>query len=100
MLCLSNLQLANELRWYTLESVSQTGGHLSSSLGVNELTVALHYVFDMPEDDMGDGDIADERNNGFGHECNCDENETCIFKTLRQKVPLIEKVYFKSYRKM
>lgn len=45
-------QLANELRWYTLESVSKTGGHLSSSLGVNELTVALHHVFDMPEDDI------------------------------------------------
>jgi len=45
-------QLANELRWDTLESVSKTGGHLSSSLGVNELTVALHYVFDMPEDDI------------------------------------------------
>lgn len=35
-----------------LESVSKTGGHLSSSLGVTELTVALHYVFDMPEDDI------------------------------------------------
>ena len=45
-------QLAHELRWFTLESVSKTGGHLSSSLGVNELTVALHYVFDMPEDDI------------------------------------------------
>lgn len=45
-------QLANELRWETLESVSKTGGHLSSSLGVNELTVALHHVFDMPEDDI------------------------------------------------
>lgn len=45
-------QLANELRWQVLESVSKTGGHLSSTLGVNELTVALHYVFDMPEDDI------------------------------------------------
>lgn len=45
-------QLAHELRWETLEQVSKTGGHLSSSLGVNELTVALHYVFDMPEDDI------------------------------------------------
>lgn len=45
-------QLANELRWEVLESVSKTGGHLSSSLGVNELSVALHYVFDMPEDDI------------------------------------------------
>jgi len=45
-------QLSNELRWEVLESVSKTGGHLSSSLGVTELTVALHYVFDMPEDDI------------------------------------------------
>ncbi|GKY97978.1 hypothetical protein MPSEU_000755900 [Mayamaea pseudoterrestris] len=45
-------QLTHELRWEVLESVSKTGGHLSSSLGVMELTVALHYVFDMPEDDI------------------------------------------------
>jgi len=45
-------QLANELRWEVLEQVSKTGGHLSSSLGVTELTVALHYVFEMPEDDI------------------------------------------------
>jgi 1-deoxy-D-xylulose-5-phosphate synthase len=51
-LVLRNPQLANELRWEVLESVSKTGGHLSSSLGVNELTVALHYVFDMPDDDI------------------------------------------------
>ena len=45
-------QLAHELRWEIIESVSKTGGHFSSSLGVTELTVALHYVFDMPEDDI------------------------------------------------
>jgi len=43
-------QLAAELRAYVLESVSKTGGHLSSNLGTVELTVALHYVFDTPED--------------------------------------------------
>ncbi|CAM9208074.1 unnamed protein product, partial [Chrysoparadoxa australica] len=43
-------QLSYELRWETLEAVSKTGGHLGSSLGVIELTVALHYVFDAPED--------------------------------------------------
>lgn len=43
-------QLAYELRWDTLNAVSKTGGHLSSSLGVIELTVALHYVFEAPED--------------------------------------------------
>jgi 1-deoxy-D-xylulose-5-phosphate synthase len=45
-------QLSNELRWEVLEAVSKTGGHLSSSLGVVELTVALHYVFDMPTDQI------------------------------------------------
>lgn len=43
-------QLANELRQFILESVSQTGGHLSSNLGTVELTVALHYVFSTPHD--------------------------------------------------
>ena len=43
-------QLAHELRWDTIRAVSKTGGHLGSSLGVVELTVALHKVFDAPED--------------------------------------------------
>jgi 1-deoxy-D-xylulose-5-phosphate synthase len=43
-------QLADELRAFVLESVSKTGGHLSSNLGTVELTLALHYVFDTPED--------------------------------------------------
>jgi len=43
-------QLADELRDHVLTSVSQTGGHLSSNLGTVELTVALHCVFDTPED--------------------------------------------------
>jgi len=43
-------QLSNELRWEILESVSKTGGHLGSSLGVVELTVALHHVFNTPID--------------------------------------------------
>lgn len=43
-------QLAQELRRELVASVSKTGGHLGSSLGVVELTVALHYVFDTPED--------------------------------------------------
>ena len=42
--------LAKELRSYLLQSVSRTGGHLSSNLGTVELTVALHYVFNTPED--------------------------------------------------
>jgi 1-deoxy-D-xylulose-5-phosphate synthase len=43
-------QLAEELRAFVLESVSKTGGHLSSNLGTIELTIALHYVFDTPGD--------------------------------------------------
>jgi 1-deoxy-D-xylulose-5-phosphate synthase len=47
----SQLQrLAEELRAFLLDSVSRTGGHLSSNLGTVELTIALHYVFHTPED--------------------------------------------------
>lgn len=45
-------QLADELRDFLVESVSKTGGHLSSNLGTVELTVALHYVFDTPHDKL------------------------------------------------
>ena len=43
-------QLAEELRAYLLDSVSQSGGHLAAGLGTVELTIALHYVFNTPED--------------------------------------------------
>src|SRR4026208_905648 len=43
-------QLAAELRAYVLDAVSKTGGHLSSNLGTVELTIALHYVFNTPDD--------------------------------------------------
>jgi len=43
-------QLAIELRAFLIDSVSQTGGHLSSNLGVVELSIALHYVFNTPDD--------------------------------------------------
>ncbi|MDO9011686.1 MAG: 1-deoxy-D-xylulose-5-phosphate synthase [Gallionella sp.] len=43
-------QLAKELREFLVESVSKTGGHLSSNLGTVELTIALHYIYDTPED--------------------------------------------------
>ncbi len=43
-------QYADEAREFLTQSVSETGGHLASSLGVVELVIALHYVFDMPED--------------------------------------------------
>lgn len=43
-------QLADELRTETISAVGTTGGHLGSGLGVVELTVALHYVFNTPDD--------------------------------------------------
>ncbi len=44
------VQLAQELRTFMLNSVAQTGGHLSSNLGTVELAIALHYVFNTPDD--------------------------------------------------
>ncbi|HET7474697.1 MAG TPA: 1-deoxy-D-xylulose-5-phosphate synthase [Dermatophilaceae bacterium] len=43
-------ELAAEIRWFLVQSVSQTGGHLGPNLGVVELTIALHRVFDSPRD--------------------------------------------------
>src|SRR3984885_11614660 len=43
-------QVADELRQETIDAVSITGGHLGAGLGVVELTVALHYLFDTPRD--------------------------------------------------
>ncbi len=45
-------QLAGELREFLVESVSKTGGHLSSNLGTVELTIALHTIYDTPEDKL------------------------------------------------
>ena len=44
--------LAKELRSFIIDSVSKTGGHLSSNLGVIELSIALHYVYDCPNDQI------------------------------------------------
>ncbi len=44
------LQLAIELRQFLIETLSRTGGHFASNLGVVELTIALHYVFNTPDD--------------------------------------------------
>src|SRR5688572_24632986 len=56
-------RLADELRQFLLESVSQTGGHLSSNLGTVELTIALHYVFDTPNDRI----VWDVGHQTYGH---------------------------------
>jgi 1-deoxy-D-xylulose-5-phosphate synthase len=46
------VSLADEVRQFLIQSVSKTGGHLSSSLGTVELTIALHYVFNTPDDHL------------------------------------------------
>jgi 1-deoxy-D-xylulose-5-phosphate synthase len=56
-------RLVAELRQFLLESVSQTGGHLSSNLGTVELTIALHYVFDTPHDRL----VWDVGHQTYGH---------------------------------
>ncbi len=56
-------RLADELRQFLVESVSQTGGHLSSNLGTVELTIALHYVFDTPHDRL----VWDVGHQTYGH---------------------------------
>jgi len=43
-------QLAQEIRQFIISNVAETGGHLASNLGVVELTIALHSIFDVPKD--------------------------------------------------
>jgi len=57
------LQLSSELRNFILQSVSATGGHLSSNLGTVELTIALHYVFNTPHDRI----VWDVGHQTYGH---------------------------------
>ena len=45
-------ELAAEIRQFLIEKISMTGGHLASNLGVVELTIAMHRVFQLPEDKM------------------------------------------------
>src|SRR5690606_32787229 len=57
------LQLSAELRQYIIDLVSVRGGHFGASLGVVELTVALHYVFDTPFDQL----VWDVGHQAYGH---------------------------------
>lgn len=70
--------LAQELRDFILDSVSKTGGHLSSSLGVVELTIALHYIFDAPVDKI----VWDVGHQAYAHKILTGRKEK--FHTLRQ----------------
>ncbi|MBF0213242.1 MAG: 1-deoxy-D-xylulose-5-phosphate synthase [Magnetococcales bacterium] len=72
-------QLADELRDFTIETVSKTGGHLGASLGVVELTIALHYVFDTPDDRL----IWDVGHQSYPHKILTGRRER--MSTLRQR---------------
>ena len=75
----SNLQdVANEVREEMIETVSATGGHLGASLGVVELTVALHYVFNTPKDKL----IWDVGHQSYPHKILTGRKDR--MKTLRQ----------------
>lgn len=87
-------QLANELRTFIIDNVSKTGGHLSSSLGTVELAIAIHYVFDTPEDrlvwDVGHQAYAHKiLTRTSGTECrHCASTKACRdFRSVR-KVPM------------
>ena len=56
-------ELSKEIRSFLIENVSKTGGHLSSNLGVVELTIALHKVFESPKDKF----IFDVGHQGYTH---------------------------------
>ena len=70
--------LADEIREYIIDVVSMIGGHLASSLGVVELTIALHYIFDTPEDKL----IWDVGHQCYAHKILTGRREK--FQTLRQ----------------
>ena len=71
-------ELADELRQFLIESVSRTGGHLSSNLGTVELTIALHYVFNTPDDRI----VWDVGHQTYGHKILTGRREQMT--TLRQ----------------
>ncbi|MDH7500790.1 MAG: 1-deoxy-D-xylulose-5-phosphate synthase, partial [candidate division NC10 bacterium] len=72
-------QLAEEIRQLILETVSSCGGHLSSSLGVVELTIALHYLFDAPQDKI----VWDVGHQSYAHKILTGRMDQ--FRTLRQE---------------
>lgn len=72
-------QVAQELRDFIIDIVSKTEGHLGASLGVVELTIALHYVFNTPEDLL----IWDVGHQAYGHKILTERRN--IFHTNRQK---------------
>ena len=57
------IELCSELRSYTIDTITQVGGHLAPTLGVIELTVALHYVYNTPDDKL----VWDVGHQGYAH---------------------------------
>src|SRR5580765_6645578 len=72
-------QLAEELRARLIDVCSRTGGHIGAGLGVVELTVALHYAFDTPRDQL----VWDVGHQGYPHKLLTGRNEG--METLRQE---------------
>ncbi|MBS1518915.1 MAG: 1-deoxy-D-xylulose-5-phosphate synthase [Bacteroidetes bacterium] len=72
-------ELADEVREYLIDTISRIGGHLGASLGVCELTLALHYVFDTPDDKI----IWDVGHQAYIHKILTGRKEQ--LKTIRQK---------------
>lgn len=72
-------QLADEIREFLIESINKTGGHLGSNLGTIELTLALHYVFNTPEDSF----VWDVGHQAYAHKVLTGRKE--MMSTLRQK---------------
>jgi len=72
------IELCSELRSYTIDTITQVGGHLAPTLGVIELTVALHYVYNTPDDKL----VWDVGHQGYAHKLLTGRYED--FSTIRQ----------------
>lgn len=72
-------QLAREMRHFIIDAVATKEGHLGASLGVVELTIALHYVFDTPNDKL----VWDVGHQAYGHKILTGRKD--LFTTNRQK---------------
>ena len=72
-------QLSDEIREFLIESLKKTGGHLGSNLGTIELTLAMHYVFDTPDDSF----VWDVGHQAYTHKILTERKER--MSTLRQK---------------
>jgi len=72
------IELCSELRSYTIDTITQVGGHLAPTLGVIELTVALHYIYNTPDDKL----VWDVGHQGYAHKLLTGRYED--FSTIRQ----------------